>query len=103
MILLQTVILTTMTLTLTSKRNLDSFQRIRTRLRNNNSITASATGYEVIDDRIKNLSKEHLYLWCTLPFWSTTHREDHKCCFVDLVGRPIKNGEECPLYDFETS
>jgi hypothetical protein len=84
---------------LASRRKLDSFQQIATSLRR--SRNTNNTSYE-IDDRIKNLSREQLNLWHNLPFWSDTHNNDGTCCFVDLVGRPIKNNIECPLYDFET-
>jgi Terminase RNaseH-like domain len=42
-----------------------------------------------------------------LPFWIWSEGEKHKpnekgdCCFNDLIGRPLKDGKEMPLYDYE--
>jgi hypothetical protein len=83
------------------KAGYDFYHRIKRIDDTSNSFQAQQTDTE-IDSRIKNLDNEKLYYWQKLPFWSKQHREDHKCCFVDFVGRPIKDNKECPLYPFET-
>ncbi|HET7345618.1 MAG TPA: hypothetical protein VFJ05_07080 [Nitrososphaeraceae archaeon] len=87
---------------LASRRKLDSFQKLKNKLRSSVNNATATTSYDLIDDRIKNLTEEQLHYWRTLPFWSTTHNDKGTCCFIDLVGRPVKGGVECPLYPFET-
>jgi hypothetical protein len=80
----------------------NSFYQSLRKISSNTSNPVQNLSRVQIDDRIKNLSITQLELWQRLPFWSTTHNNDGTCCFIDLVGRSIKAGKQCPLYPFET-
>lgn len=55
------------------------------------------------------LDYQELSILKNKPFWiwdKTKHREEFiktngQCCFNDIVGRPLKDGREYPLFDYE--